>query len=235
MTIDAETQTASPSDTAAVISAAAPPALDAALADFTIRPRPDLLTTALLAMVVAMVPLFGVLYWFAIPKDSWLSVLVLQIVVTLACAGLALRQLAVFSTVTATELIGNGIFSPAERVPLAQVSHVDLVKTYVGQSPEAVTQVLVRDASGRRVFRLRGTFWHEDDLTRIAALLPVRPNVVLEPLTMKEFFREYPGSAYWFENKPALTVASFVVGLVGALVLGTWLMTLIGVPVAFLS
>ncbi len=66
--------------------------------------------------------------------------------------------------VTDTELRGNGIFSPMVHVPLDRIRSVLLVPTYVGQAPEAVTQLLVRDARGRRLFRMRGNFWHPQDL-----------------------------------------------------------------------
>ena len=77
-----------------------------------------------------------------------------------------------------------------------------LVPTYVGQAPEAVTQLLVRDARGRRLFRMRGNFWQPADLRAVADSLPVRAVVIDEPMPLSEFFRAYPDSAYWFEDKP---------------------------------
>jgi hypothetical protein len=199
----------------------------------TVRPRRSLLRTGLVSIVLAMVPLFGVLYWFSFEHGSWLIVFVVHLIVVLAAIVVLLRQLSVYSAVTDTELVGRGIFSPLIRVPLDRIACVDLVETYVGQAPESVTQLLVRDAEGRRLFRMRGGFYHPGDLPKLAAALPVRPDVVSEPIGMTEFFRAYPGSAYWFEHRPILRVMVFAVALGAALAVAAWIMTILGMPVGF--
>jgi hypothetical protein len=132
-------------------------------------------------------------------------------------------------------LIGNGIFTSMVRVPLSQIAKVDLVETYVGQAPESVTQLLVRDAPGRRLFRMRGSFYPDGALQEIAAALPVKAEVVTEPISLTEFFRTYPGSAYWFEHRPVLRVVAFVIALVVSLAIAAWVMTILGMPVGFSS
>lgn len=197
----------------------------------TVRPRRSLLRTGFVSIVLAMVPVFGVLYWFSIEHGSWQSVLVVHVLVSLVAVGLLIRQTMVRSSVTETELVGNGIFTPLVRVPLDQIASVDLVETYVGQAPDSVTQLLVRDAEGRRLFRMRGSFYHPGDLPKIAAALPVTPDVVSEPIGLSEFFRAYPGSAYWFEHRPVLRIVAFAVGLAGALAIAAWVMTILGMQV----
>jgi hypothetical protein len=199
----------------------------------TVRPRRSLLRTGFVSIVLAMVPVFGVLYWFSIEHGSWQSVLVVHVLVSLVAVGLLIRQTMVRSSVTETELVGNGIFTPLVRVPLDQIASVDLVETYVGQAPDSVTQLLVRDAEGRRLFRMRGSFYYPGDLPKIAAALPVTPDVVSEPIGLSEFFRAYPGSAYWFEHRPILRIVAFAVGLAGALAIAAWVMTILGMQVGF--
>lgn len=199
----------------------------------TVRPRRSLLTTGFVSIVLAMIPLFGVLYWFSIEHGSWLVVFVVHVIVTIAALGVMLRQTQVHSAVTDTELIGNGIFTPMVRVPLSSIAHVDLVETYVGQAPESVTQLLVRDAEGRRLFRMRGNFYDDGALPRIAAALPVKAGTVTEPISITEFFRTYPGSAYWFEHRPVLRIVVFIVALLLALAVAAWVMTILGMPVGF--
>lgn len=201
----------------------------------TVRPRRSLIMTGFISIAVAMVPVFGVLYWFSIEHHSWPAVLVVHVLVTLLAIVIAVRQMMVHSAVTETELIGNGIFTPMVRVPLSQIASVDLVETYVGQTPESVTQLLVRDASGRRLFRMRGNFYPDGALASIAAALPVSPEVISEPISIAEFFRAYPGSAYWFERRPVLRFAVFVAALGIALVIAAWVMTILGMPVGFAS
>ena len=97
--------------------------------------------------------------------------------------------------------------------------------------PNAI--VVVRDAEGRRLFRMRGNFYPDGSLERIAAALPVPVEVTPEPISVAEFFRTYPGSAYWFEHRPILRVAVFAFALVAALAIAAWVMTILGMPVGF--
>jgi hypothetical protein len=199
----------------------------------TARPRRTLLRTGFVSIVLAMIPVFGVLYWFSIEHGSWLIVFIVHVFVSLAAVGVMIRQTMVHSAVTETELIGNGIFTPLVRVPLTSVAKVDLVETYVGQAPESVTQLLVRDADGKRLFRMRGSFYHPGALQEIAAALPVKAETTSEPIGITEFFRTYPGSAYWFEHRPILRVAVFAVALAIAVAVAAWVMTILGMPIGF--
>ncbi len=196
-----------------------------------IAPRRSLLISALISIVVVLVPVSALLYWFAIPRGEWLWVVVVQAIVVVAGLTLLLRQLTVDTVVADGELRGRGIFSPMVRVPLEKIATVDIVPVYVGQSPETVPQLLVRDADGRRLYRLRGTFWHARDLAKVAEVLPVSPRIVPEPMSYPEFFAAYPGSAYWFENRPWLIAA--LVGVVAAacIAVAVAVMTLLGIPI----
>lgn len=208
--------------------------MTATVTTLLVRPRRSLMTTAFVSVVLAMVPVFGVLYWFAVQHGSWALVFVVHLAVTIACLATLGRQLTVFSAVTETELVGRGIFSPLIRVPLSSIASVVVVPTYIGQSPDPVLQLLVRDASGSRLFRMRGTYWTPDDLKAFAHAMPVVPTFVQEPIAIGEFYRTYPGSAYWFQNKPALWIILFglAVLLIGAV--AAWVMTILGMPVGFL-
>ena len=178
-----------------------------------VRPRRSLVATAFISIVLGMLPVFGVLYWFGVQHGSWMLVLIVHLVIAVVAVATMLRQLTVFTAVSATELSGRGIFSPVERVRLDRIASVTLVPTYIGQAPEPVQQLLVRDAAGHRLFRMRGTFWHPGDLAAVAAALPVATTVIKEPISIREFFRLYPGSAYWFENSPAVRVAVVVLAV----------------------
>lgn len=199
----------------------------------TVRPRRSLITTGFVSVVLGMIPLFGVLYWFSIEHDSWLVVFVVHLAVSTLFVLAIFRQLTVYSAVTTTELVGRGIFSPLIRVPLDKIAAVHLVETYVGQAPESVTQLLVTDEEGKRLFRMRGNYYRAGDLKAIAAALPVKAQVVSEPLGIIEFFRTYPGSAYWFEHRPILWIVVFAISLAIALAVAAWVMRILGMPVGF--
>jgi hypothetical protein len=208
--------------------------MTATVTTLRVRPRRSLVTTAFLSIVLAMIPVFGVLYWFALQHGSWALVFVVHLAVTILSLGTLGRQLTVFTAVTEAELIGRGIFSPILRVPLSAIASVVMVPTYIGQSPDAVMQLLVRDESGARLFRMRGTYWNPEDLTAVADALPIAATYVQEPIGIREFYRKYPGSAYWFQNKPALWIIAFALAVVLIVAVAAWVMRIFGMPVGFL-
>ena len=196
-----------------------------------IAPRRSLLVSALVSILLVLLPVSAVLYWFAIPRGQGVWVAVAQAIVVVASFALMFRQLTVDTVVADGELRGRGIFSPMERVPLSKIAQVDLIPVYVGQSPETVRQLLVRDADGTRLFRLRGTFWHAGDLDKIANALPVPTRVAPEPMSHAEFFAAYPGSAYWFENRPWLVAGMIAIGVAACIGIAIGVMTLLGMPI----
>lgn len=198
-----------------------------------VLPRRSILVTAFASIVLVMLPLFGVLYWFGADHDSVLLVLVVNLVVIAVAVLLLLRQLSVHTIVTDTEIRGRGIFSPMVHVALDRIATVDLVATYVGQSPDPVIQLLIRDASGHRLFRMRGNFWQPGDLEKVAAALPVVATTRKEPMPLREFFTVYPGSAYWFENRRGLVAVLLVVAIIASLALAAWVMMILGMPIGF--
>lgn len=199
-----------------------------------VRPKHSLLSNAFASIVLGTTPLFAVVYWFtAVRGGMGLAILAHAIVVGAALL-LLWRQLRVFCAVTDDELIGNGIFTPLVRVRLSDVRRVLLVPTYVGAAPDPVVQLLVTGDGGRRLFRMRGNFWQDADLRALAAALPVPVEEVPEAMSLRDFFRSYPGAAYWFEHRRPLQVAVVTVALLVALALAVWVMGLLGLPVRFL-
>lgn len=198
-----------------------------------VRPRRSLIVTALASIVLVMLPIFGVLYWFGAENDRILLVVVVHVALIAAAVLVLLRQLSIDTTVTDTELSGRGIFSPMLRVPLERIARVDLVPTYVGHAPEPTVQLLVRDAAGKRIFRMRGNFWAPGDLEKVAGALPVPANVATEPIPLDEVFAAFPGSAYWFENRPLLIGTMLLVALALGLATATYVMTVLGLPLGF--
>ena len=108
-----------------------------------IVPRRSLLVSAMVSIVVVLVPVSAVFYWFAIPRGQGWWVVAMQVLVIVASLALLFRQLTVDAVVADGELRGRGIFSPMVRVPLERIATVDIVPVYVGQSPETVPQLLV--------------------------------------------------------------------------------------------
>lgn len=196
-----------------------------------IAPRRSLLVSALVSSLAVVIPVSALFFWFAIPRGQAIFVVLALAILTVTATAILLRQLCVDTVITAAELRGRGIFSPMVRVPLDRIASVTLVPSYVGQSAEPVTQLLVRDAEGNRLFRLRGNYWHPGDLGKVASALLVATTTVAEPMTMPEFYAAYPGSAYWFENRPWVTAAVFAVVIAVCVGISVGVMTLLDMPI----
>lgn len=166
-----------------------------------VRPRTSLIRSAAVSMLVAMVPASVALYAVAIPAGRWMQVLVAQALVVAACVVVGARQLQLVTEVDDRELRGNGIATPMVRVRLDDIERVHLVRTLIHGGSEETMQLLVTDAEGRRLFRLRGNYWPADALERVAEALPVPPSHHRDPVPIAEFWRAHPGSAYWFEDR----------------------------------
>ena len=195
-----------------------------------VRPKYSLLSNAFAAIVLGTAPIFGVMYWFAAARGGVEYVVLANILVLAAGLLLLWRQLSVYCAVTETELIGNGIFSPLVRVPLARIRGVVLVPTYLGAAPDPALQLLALGEGDVPLFRMRGNFWHERDLHELANALPCTVENVREPMSLQDFFRAYPGSAYWFENRRPLQVAIVAVAVLLGLAVAVWVMTALGPP-----
>lgn len=194
-------------------------------------PRRSLLVSALASVLALLVPVSALFFWFAVPRGQGGYVTLALAIVAVVAVAVLLRQLSVDTVVTTTELRGRGIFSPLVRVPLERIASVALVPSYIGQASEPVAQLLVRDAEGRRLFRLRGNFWHPGDLRQVASALPVAATVVAEPMTLREFYAAYPGSAYWFENRPWVAIGLFAVVMTACAALAIGVMMLLDMPI----
>jgi hypothetical protein len=166
-----------------------------------VRPKTSLSRTGATTFFALTIPIFAVLYWYNAPVNKWQWVLSLQVVLFGLFIGILIRQSRVFTGVTEHALIGNGIFSPSKQVELANLCSVVLARVYHRDSAETSIQFLANDGSGIAQFRMRGEFWHEDDLRAVVAALGVVNVIENGPFSREEFFARHPGSRYWFERK----------------------------------
>jgi hypothetical protein len=198
--------------------------------EFLMRPRRSLMRTAWIAGLLASVPVFAVLYWEAVDSDGSMSTVV-HTHIAVMVAGLLVywRQESVFTGITQGALVGNGIFSPVVRVPLEEIHRVEFVQVEPKDPGEPALQFVALDADGRTRFRMRAQYWYLDDLHALADRLGCAGER-RDPLTAEDFFDAYPGSAYWFEEHPALRFALGAVGVLGAVLGATALVAAAGMP-----
>ncbi|MET3769294.1 hypothetical protein ABIB15_001985 [Marisediminicola sp. UYEF4] len=194
-------------------------------------PRRILVRNALWSYVLISLALFGSLYYLAIPRGTWPGLLSWQLGTMLLCLVAYLRYRLTYIEVTPEAIVERGFLGSTRRIPLSRVATTVLAETYRSHAPDSTPQLLVRDAAGRRLLRMRGTFWSRAAIRRVADATGVPTEHYPDPITSREFFAGFPGSAYWFEHRPALFVATVLAVFAVSLAAVLGLMSLAGIPI----
>jgi hypothetical protein len=165
-----------------------------------VRPKARLTVLGVLTFVLTVLPLFAVLYWYTAAFDIWRQLLALQLALFVASMAALLRQRRVFTEVADGVLRGNGIFSRTAAVPLEEINLVVMVPVYRNHPNETTIQFLAVGDHNETLFRMRGQFWYDEDFRAVSAAIGKPVRIEQTALTEREFFEQYPGSAYWFER-----------------------------------
>ena len=197
----------------------------------SVRPRESLGRAWLLAVLVAGVPLFGVLYWLALQNGSWRQVLVFQILAIGVATFVWIRHNGAFAQVTDTTIVKQAFFA-SFTVQRADVASVVLVDTWRPGVSEATREMLVKDGSGHTVLRLSGTFWSAEAMNALATGLSVPVVHESTPVSSKEFLSSHPGAAYWYEGRLWVAIVGITVAFATAFVVMSLIMHAIGSPSA---
>ncbi|MDP3207879.1 MAG: hypothetical protein Q8M65_01915 [Rhodoglobus sp.] len=193
------------------------------------RARRSLIRSALFGAVAAGVPLFVVLYWLSFEQGFWWRVLIAQLIYVGFFAIVALRHRAIFLEVTPTKITKQGLFARGA-FDSGDVASLYLADVQHASAHDPVSQLVALGADGRRLFRMRGTFWDREAMVTVASVIGAPLTIESRHLTMKEFYAARPGVAYWYEGKPWIAAAGIVVAFGLAYLVLSWLLFAIGVP-----
>lgn len=183
-----------------------------------IRPRESLKWSAILIFIIVPIPIFATLFILGLPKGSWpIPLAAAGIAVVLFAIGFYLFQ-TTYVAVSRDHFTERGFFRRPIITPIAEVRSTVLVRISSASSVETLPQLIVRDAQGRRILRLRGVFWTEESIRAVAVALGTPLVEAEDPMTSKQFFEQYAGSAYWFENRRGLAIG--VIALAGLACMG---------------
>lgn len=202
--------------------------------DTVVRPRRSLLTSGVTALAIAGVPLFGVLYWLSFSQGSWQRVAVANVVYLLCCLILWLLFRAGLVRVDESSITKRTLLRRLV-LPRLNVATVLLSQTYRGSSSDTVPQLLALDNAGLRLFRMRGIYWSRDAMRQVAEAIGAPMTIDPVPMSLREYYQRHPGVAYWYEGRPWIAVVGGVVAFAVAVLAIGWLMTALGVPVAYLT
>ncbi len=195
-----------------------------------VTPKRTLLRNAVLSFLLISVPLFGSVYLLGIPNGTGAMVLAAEIVTVVISLAAYVRYRMAFVGVRENRVVKRSFLGRSRSVPLADIDSVLIVETFRSHAPDSTPQLLLRDRSGRRVLRMRGIFWSEKSMRAVATAIDRPLTHHPDPITTKEFFDTYPGSAYWFEDRPALVVLAVVTVFAVSLGAVLTLMSLSGIP-----
>ena len=200
--------------------------------DVRLRPRRALLWSGVLVLIIVPLPIVATLVTLGVPNRSWPIALISgAISIVLFFTGLYLF-LTTEIVISSTQITERGFFSRSTSTPISAVNSLVLAHTLSTSSNETLPQLIVRNDRNERILRMRGIFWTEQTMREAAAAIGSPLEEPAEAVTSRQFFEQYPGSAYWFENRRGLGVIIVIaIGLacVGV-VLG--LMGLLGLHVA---
>ena len=195
-----------------------------------LRPRRSLLWSGILVLVIVPLPIVATLITLGLSSGSWrISVIAEGLVLVLFVTGLFILR-STYVMISASNLTERGFFARTVTIPISEVRSMVIAHTFRTSSSDTVPQLIVRNKHGARILRMRGVFWTEESIRLAAAAIGAPLEEPVEPLTSHQFFEQYAGTAYWFEDRRGLAIGLVVlVGLacVG-IVLG--LMGLLGLP-----
>lgn len=194
-----------------------------------VRARESLARAGLVSGLIAGIPLFGVLYWLSASQGSWRRVLVFHVLVVAIGAFAWIRYTGAFTAVTPTRLIKQAFFL-TRVVDRSLIASTKIGQTWRPGSSESVPQLLVLDAEGECLTRLRGAYWSLESMETVAGALGVPCSVESHPVTLREFYEQHPRAAYWYEGKTWVAIAGVAVAFAGAFVIMSWIMMAIGAP-----
>ncbi|AMM21796.1 hypothetical protein AX769_18640 [Frondihabitans sp. PAMC 28766] len=167
----------------------------------TVVPIQSLGRTALLSAAFSLVPVFAACLWLTARTGTWPVVACVEVIVTAVFFAVFIRFKLVYSAVTPSTLVKRRMVLTATSVDRTAVDHVLISRVYRGSSTESLTQMLVLDAEGRRLFGMSGLFWSEADIRAIAEALDVQLVVDEQPLSRGEYYEMYPTARGWYETR----------------------------------
>jgi hypothetical protein len=166
----------------------------------TLKPERSVFRQSVVAVGLGSTLLFAVLYWLAIPAGDEEAVAALQAGI-LFCTVVAARQFLDTRIVLVDDGVEErGFLGNKSRVARGAVHLILIVQIYEHHSAETLSHLFVADASSRLLLRMRGQYWREHDIDRVAAHLGstiVRSN---QAVSMAEFYAVSPNLLYWFER-----------------------------------
>ena len=165
-----------------------------------LRPHRHLFMRGIIAVLALTTPVFAVVYWLTIPGPGWPYVLIAHLVVIGATVLGVASFLNTTISISADGVRERGFFGRTVHVAPGEAGAVILVQMYEGSTLDVLPQLFVASQQGRLLIRMRGQFWSQADMERVAEELDVPVTRPDEPMTLNQLRRTWPRLRYWFER-----------------------------------
>ncbi|QTX03880.1 hypothetical protein [Agromyces archimandritae] len=166
----------------------------------TLRPRRSL-GWALGATIAALgVPVLVTLLWVTAELGAWPTIVAAGVVVILllAAAWWSYRRTAI--RIGPNGLSERGFFGLTHRAEIGEIDEIIRLELYRAHSLDTSPQLFIVGRNGRRLLRMRGDFWEDEDLDTVSPLLGIRESRRPTPVTLAELRSSDPKLLYWFER-----------------------------------
>jgi hypothetical protein len=167
----------------------------------SVRPRSQIYGQTRLVAAALTLPIFAAMLWFAIPRGTWPRVIIaFAFILALYLVGLALLR-AVRIVIERDALVERGFFF-SNRIAAKRIATALVVDVYRGVSTETNRQLFLLEGSGGLLLRMRGQFWSDEEIAKVAAAFDVPVQGPEDPITTTQLRTEMPELIYWFERWP---------------------------------
>lgn len=164
---------------------------------------------------VILLPLIGV--QFALNRDKATLWLILIIVVPLCLAGIALYFARARIFVTDTQIGKQGIIG-TRWTPKADFDRGLLVRGYTAPAEQPRTELFMFAADGRKLLRLFGRFWAEEDMIALVTATGAKQGLVEGPVGPADVVKLEPKALGWVEAHPWLSAFVITFGILAVVI-----------------
>ena len=168
---------------------------------FTLRPRRSLGRSVGLPLLALAIPVLAAEIWLMDTRDAW-PVMAATTAVVLAAIFVAwVGYRRANASISRYGIVERGFFGGVSTVAARDVAGVLRVHLYRANSLDTTQELFVVERTGRGAFRMRGRFWDEATMDRVAEVLGVEETVGSEPMTLADLREANPRLLYWFERR----------------------------------
>jgi hypothetical protein len=168
---------------------------------FTLRPRRALGRSVGIPIAALTLPVLAAEIWLMDAREAWPLVIMTAAAVLVVAAVAWAGYRRANASISRYGIVERGFLGGVSTVAARDIAGVLRVQLYRANSLDTTQELFVIERTGRGAFRMRGRFWDEPAMDRVAAVLGVEETIGSEPMTLAELRESNPRLLYWFERR----------------------------------